>query len=158
MWWRRYAIGVIPTIACPANLSNLATSGQADILVVPQLLVRPGEVGSTELSWEVKVVMFGTVARYLVKPGHTQSFMSEMKSFEADPPAGWVYHTLFQSSKDPNEIWMSVVFEDEESYRKNAGSPDMDREYRKMLEQLQGEPEWHDGQVIHEAMRQSAKG
>jgi quinol monooxygenase YgiN len=102
--------------------------------------------------------MFGTIARYRVKPGHGEPFMNEMKSFEGDPPAGWVYHTVFQSAKDPNEIWMSVVFEDEESYRKNAGSPDMDRDYRKMLEHLQEEPEWHDGDVIHEAMREQAKG
>jgi hypothetical protein len=32
----------------------------------------------------------------------------------------------------------------------------MDREYRRMLEQLKGEPEWHGGYAIHEAMRQPA--
>jgi quinol monooxygenase YgiN len=101
--------------------------------------------------------MFGTIARYRLKPGHKDSFMNEMKSFESDPPAGWVYHTVFQSTKEPNDIWMSVVFESEEAYRKNADSPNMDREYRKMLEHLQGDPEWHDGHVIHEAMRQTAK-
>jgi quinol monooxygenase YgiN len=101
--------------------------------------------------------MFGTIARYRVKPGHSEQFMKKMGSFEDDPPAGWVYHTAFRSTKDPNEIWLSVVFESEESYRKNADSPDMDREYRKMLEHLQGEPEWHDGHVIHEAMRKATK-
>jgi len=101
--------------------------------------------------------MFGTVARYLLKAGHEKQFIDEMGSFEGDPPAGWMYHTIFRSTKDPNEIWLSVVFESEEAYRKNADSPDMDKEYRRMLEHLQGEPEWHDGNVIHEAMRQSAK-
>src|SRR6266550_498061 len=102
--------------------------------------------------------MFGTVARYLLKAGHEKQFIDEMGSFEGDPPAGWMYHTIFRSTKDPNEIWLSVVFESEEAYRKNADSPDMDREYRRMLEHLQGEPEWHDGHVIHEAMRESPKG
>ena len=51
---------------------------------------------------------------------------------------------------------MSVVFESEEAYKKNADSPEMNTEYRRMLEHLQGEPEWHDGHVIHEAMRKSA--
>ena len=101
--------------------------------------------------------MFGTIARYRLKPGHVDQFMKEMGSFENDPPEGWVYHTVFRSTKDPNEIWMSVVFESEDVYRKNADSPDMDREYRKMLEHLHEEPEWHDGEVIHEAMRQPAK-
>jgi quinol monooxygenase YgiN len=101
--------------------------------------------------------MFGTVAKYRLKAGHEQQFIKDMQSFENDPPAGWVYHTVFRSAKDPNEIWLSVVFENEEAYKKNADSPEMDREYRKMLEHLEGEPEWHDGHVIHEAMRQPAK-
>ncbi|HSS94970.1 MAG TPA: antibiotic biosynthesis monooxygenase [Candidatus Dormibacteraeota bacterium] len=105
----------------------------------------------------MNAVMFGTIGRYRVKPGHDQQFIKEMKSFETNPPAGWVYHTIFRSTEDPNEIWISVVFDDEEAYRKNADSPDTDREYRKMLEHLVGEPEWHDGHVIHEAMRQTAK-
>jgi hypothetical protein len=57
--------------------------------------------------------MFGTVARYLLKPGHEKQFMDEMGSFEEKPPEGWVYHTMFRSTKDPNELWLSVVFESE---------------------------------------------
>ncbi len=98
--------------------------------------------------------MFGTVARYRIKPGQSDAFMKEMANFESDPPKGWVYTTMFRSAGDENELWMSTVFESEEAYRENAGSPDMDREYRKMLEHLVAEPEWHDGHVIHEAMRQ----
>jgi quinol monooxygenase YgiN len=101
--------------------------------------------------------MFGTVARYRLKPGHEQQWISEMRAFEEDAPEGWVYHTIFRSVKDPNEVWISVVFESEDAYRKNASSPDMDKQYRKLLEHLQGEPEWHDGHVIHEAMRQTTK-
>jgi len=101
--------------------------------------------------------MFGTVARYQLKPGHSDAFIKEMSDFENDPPEGWRYHTIFRSAKDTNELWLSVVFDSEDAYRKNADSPDMDREYRKMLEHLVGEPEWHDGQVVHEAMRQPAQ-
>jgi quinol monooxygenase YgiN len=101
--------------------------------------------------------MFGTVARYRLKPGHEQQWITQMRAFEEDAPEGWVYHTIFRSTKDPNEVWISVVFESEDAYRKNASSPDMDKQYRKLLEHLQGEPEWHDGDVIHEAMRQTTK-
>jgi quinol monooxygenase YgiN len=97
--------------------------------------------------------MFGTIARYRLKPGHSETFMEEMSGFENDPPEGWVYHTVFRSTKDPNELWLSVVFESEDVYRKNANSPEMDADYKRMLEHLEGEPEWHDGDVIHEAMR-----
>jgi hypothetical protein len=96
---------------------------------------------------------FGTVAKYLVKSGHEEQFLQQMKAFEDSPPRGWIYTTVFRGASDPNEIWMSVVFESEDLYRQNASSSDMDREYRGMLEHLQEEPEWHDGHVVHEAMR-----
>jgi quinol monooxygenase YgiN len=101
--------------------------------------------------------MFGTVARYRVKPGQEKELLGVIRGFEEDPPAGWVYHTMFRSATDPNELWISVVFEDEDAYRKNASSPEMDKQYRKMMAHLQDEPEWHDGHVIHEGMRQTAK-
>src|ERR1044072_236818 len=122
--------------------------GEKEASRPPDIRIRGGGVNE---------MMFGTVAKYRLKPGHEKQFMDEMGSFEDNPPAGWVYHTVFRSSKDPNELWLSVVFESEEAYRKNAGSPQMDKEYRRMLDHLQGEPEWHDGHVIHEAMRQAAK-
>jgi quinol monooxygenase YgiN len=96
---------------------------------------------------------FGTVARYLVKSGHEEQLMEELKKFEESPPRGWIYTTVFRGASDPNEIWMSTVFESEDLYKQNASSPDMDREYRAMLQHLQAEPEWHDGHVVHEAMR-----
>lgn len=99
---------------------------------------------------------FGTIGRYRIKQGQKDQFMAEMKRMEDDPPEGWIYHTVFESTNDPNEIWISVVFENEDIYRKSAASPEMDRQYRKTLEHLQGEPEWHDGHVIHEAMRRQA--
>jgi heme-degrading monooxygenase HmoA len=96
---------------------------------------------------------YGTVAKYQVKPGRADQFMERMKGIEDDAPPGWIYTTVFRGVSDPNEIWMSVVFESEDLYKQNANSPEMDREYRSMLEDLQTEPEWHDGHVIHEAMR-----
>lgn len=98
---------------------------------------------------------YGTVARYRVKAGHEEQLLEQMKGFENAPPQGWIYTTLFRSTTDANDIWMSVVFESEELYKKNAESPEMGSQYSAMLEHLQSEPEWHDGHVIHEAMRKS---
>src|SRR5579859_3418159 len=96
--------------------------------------------------------MFGTIARYRLKPGHSDQFMKEMSGFEDNPPEGWVYHTVFRSTKDPNELWLSVVFENEDVYRKNANREKIHRYYQMMQDHL-GDPDWHDGHVIHEAMR-----
>jgi len=95
---------------------------------------------------------FGTIAKYKVKPGQADKFMSTMSGMEDNPPAGWNYATVFRSTNDPNEIWMTVVFESEEAYRKTADSPDTDKMYQENLQYLDGAPEWHDGHVIHESM------
>ena len=98
---------------------------------------------------------YGTIAKYKVKPGHEKHMTADMENFEQSPPEGWSHHTVLRSTTDPNEIWLCVVFDSEESYKRNADSPDMDKEYRRLLEHLEKEPEWHDGHVIHEAMRQA---
>ena len=56
-----------------------------------------------------------------------------------------------------NVYYLTVLFDSRESYRANAESPEQDVRYREMRALLESEPEWHDGQVIHEAMRQPAK-
>jgi len=97
---------------------------------------------------------FGTIARYKVKPGNSDRFVSAMGGIEQNPPAGWSSATVFRSTHDPDEIWMAVVFDSEEAYRSSANSPEMDRMYQENLQYLDGEPEWHDGHVIQEARRQ----
>ena len=99
---------------------------------------------------------YGTIAKYKVKPCNSETFIQEMEKIEMAPPAGWLYSTTFRSTTDPNEIWVSIVFESEEAYKKSANSPEMDKQYRATLDRLQGAPEWHDGHVIHEGMRKPA--
>lgn len=100
--------------------------------------------------------MFGTIARYRLKPGREAELLEDLKGFEANPAPGWMSSTVFRSTSDPNELWISVAFESEEAYRRNADSPESDRRFRAMVEKLEAEPEWHDGHVIHQAMRQPA--
>src|SRR5207245_10805116 len=100
--------------------------------------------------------MFGTIAKYTVKPGHEKQFIGDMEGFENSPPPGWIYHTIFRSTTNPNEIWTSAVFDSEDAYKKKADSPEMNTEYQPMLEHLHGEPERHDGDMHHDAMRKAA--
>ncbi len=97
---------------------------------------------------------FGTIAHYRVKPGHEDALMAEMKTFETSPPPGWIYTTVFRAAEGADELLMSTVFESEEAYRRNADSPAMGERFQAMRQHLAADPEWHDGHVIHEAMRQ----
>jgi heme-degrading monooxygenase HmoA len=95
--------------------------------------------------------MFGTIATMKVKPGQLDGFKSYMEKWERErgrETNGFKSVTVYQSVDDPNEVMMAVVFESKESYQANADSPEQDKEYREMLNYLDGEPRWRDGNII----------
>jgi heme-degrading monooxygenase HmoA len=102
---------------------------------------------------EVVVAKFGTVAKFSAKPGKEQDLLKVFAEIEFNPSPGFLYSSVFRSVDKPDEFWVSVVYESEEAYRKNASSPDSGQRYQRMIENLQGAPEWHDGHVIADAMR-----
>lgn len=44
---------------------------------------------------------------------------------------------------------MVVVFQDRESYFANANDPAQDEFFQRMMEMLDGEPVWHDGEIVY---------
>jgi quinol monooxygenase YgiN len=105
---------------------------------------------------EVEVVSFGTVAKFSAKPGKEQDLLKVFSEIEVNPSPGFLYSTAFRSVDKPREFWVSVVYESEDAYRKNASSPDSNQRYQRMVELLEGAPEWHDGHVTAEVMRKPA--
>jgi hypothetical protein len=57
---------------------------------------------------------------------------------------------VYRMDNDPNELYMAVVFEDKDSYMKNAGDPAQHERFLKMMEALESEPEWHDGEIVYQ--------
>jgi heme-degrading monooxygenase HmoA len=92
--------------------------------------------------------MYGTVAHMRVKPGALDK-LRELTSAQimAGVP-GYVSTTVYQMDSDPNELIMAVVFESKEAYLKNADSPEQNARYQDYIALLDGDPEWHDGEVI----------
>jgi len=94
--------------------------------------------------------MYGTVARMRVKPGMADRLQEMTRAEESRlADAGFVATHIYQMDRDPNEYYMAVIFESREAYVRNADSPDQDVSYRSMLEFLDGEPEWHDGEIVY---------
>jgi quinol monooxygenase YgiN len=92
--------------------------------------------------------MYGTVAKLRVKDGA----LDELKNWSPDgdeQDRGAVAIYAFQMDDDPNEVYTVAIFESKEAYFANADSPEQDARYRRMLKSLQGEPEWHDGEVVY---------
>jgi heme-degrading monooxygenase HmoA len=94
-----------------------------------------------------EAIMYGTVARMKVKPGALPALkkMSEEASSRAK---GFSGSFVYQMDKDPNEVYVVVLFNSKQEYVTNANSPEQDVAYEQMRLFLSAEPEWHDGEVI----------
>ena len=93
--------------------------------------------------------MYGTVARYHLKPGKEEELRAfEREIREANLP-GLVAEFTFRMDDDPSVYYEVVVFESREAYRALAESSEQDARYRKLVALMEGPPEWHDGVVVN---------
>ena len=92
--------------------------------------------------------MYGTIAKMKVKPGAIEA-MGKWAPEQEVEDRGAVAVYAFQMDGDSDEVYTVAIFESKEAYFENANSPEQDARYRKMLEWLEGEPEWHDGQIVY---------
>ena len=96
--------------------------------------------------------MYGTVANLRVKAGQEDELRGWMERWDREraprikgPVATYVY----RMDNDPQNLILAVVFESKESYVANAEDPEQDKWYQQMVQHLEAEPEWHDGEVIY---------
>ena len=92
--------------------------------------------------------MYGTIARFRIKPGVKDEFVRAMDGFGGDFIPGWQADYYFQMDKDPDEFFLVAVFQDRETYQANADSPDQHERYLKFRSFLVADPEWHDGFIV----------
>jgi len=91
--------------------------------------------------------MYGTIAKLKVKQGMEEAAMQDMdREITADDFVG---NFVYRMDDDPNEFYLVVMFESKASYHANAERPETNADYERMLAYLDGEPEWHDGEIIH---------
>ena len=89
--------------------------------------------------------MYGTVSRLKAKPGMEE----QLKSWEMDPvPPGFVAAYAYQMDTDPEEFYIAVIFESREAYVANAESLEQNARFLEMMQLLDAEPEWHDGEIF----------
>jgi heme-degrading monooxygenase HmoA len=93
--------------------------------------------------------MYGTIARYRTKPGTEQKILQIEADLRAADPPGFLFECILRTDAHPDECFEVVVFDSKEAYFALANSPEQDARYRRLLELLEGEPEWHDGEIIY---------
>jgi quinol monooxygenase YgiN len=93
--------------------------------------------------------MYGTVARMKVKAGKMDELVKTMAVPGERQPKGYLGQVVYQMDSNPNEVMLAVFFQDKESYHANANDPEMHKEYEQYRALLDADPEWNDGEVIH---------
>ena len=92
--------------------------------------------------------MYGTVARMRLKAGAEAALRAMTAGYRENPVPGQVATYAYRMDADPQEYYLAVVFASKEAYRANAQSPEQHARFEQMLALLEGEPEWHDGEII----------
>lgn len=93
--------------------------------------------------------MYGTVARMRVKPGMEDRFDQITRDIGVGRVPGQVAVMVYQLDRDSNEFILTVVFESREAYFANADSPEQHERFMKIMQVLDGEPEWNDGEIVY---------
>jgi quinol monooxygenase YgiN len=89
--------------------------------------------------------MYGTIMRAQTKPGQRDAFVDMMKQRGTpDRNPGFLSAEIGTVDKDPNGVVAVIHFRDRASYQANAQRPEVDSEYRAMLEYLSEPPQWTD--------------
>lgn len=90
--------------------------------------------------------MYGTVARTRVKPENREKLGEAMARQTSAAVPGYVAgYVLFENDSDT--AWLFAVFEDRESYDRNADDPAQHERYVLYRALMEDEPEWHDGEI-----------
>jgi quinol monooxygenase YgiN len=92
--------------------------------------------------------VYGTIARLHVKPGVAEQFFTFLRESNVERDPGLVAEYIYQMDDDPDVYYLTVVFESKAAYVANAQRPETDARYRRALEYLVSEPEWHDGEIV----------
>lgn len=94
--------------------------------------------------------MYGTIARIRLIPGKEAELSGLLREFDGSKVPGAISEYLYRTDGDANEYYLVVVFADKAQYTANADSPEQDASYQKLRALLETDPEWHDGEIVHQ--------
>ena len=89
--------------------------------------------------------MYGTIFNLAVKQGHENEFLKLMEAEES--PEGMV--AWFVMKPDEKKDWIGIaIFENKEAHLANANSSKQNESFLKMMNHLESEPTWTDGNYV----------
>ncbi len=92
--------------------------------------------------------MYGTVARWQVKEGKEKELEQLAEEMIREKLPGSRSVLLYRADANPREYWVASSWDSKEAYTSNSSTPEQDQRFRQLRELMDGEPEWHDGEII----------
>jgi hypothetical protein len=90
--------------------------------------------------------MYGTVARTRVKPENREALRKVTSHQRYQEVPGFVSsYVLFENDSDV--AWLFAIFQDRETYERNADDPAQNERYLEYRALMEEDPEWHDGTI-----------
>jgi heme-degrading monooxygenase HmoA len=89
--------------------------------------------------------MFGTVGRAHINPENKEKFVEVLRSQPTDVPGFRSAYVMFPQNRE-GEVILVAMFEDADTYWKNADDPAQHQRYLEYRAVLEDEPEWSDGE------------
>ena len=94
--------------------------------------------------------MYGTVGRAHIKPENRAKFIEVLRrQSTSDAPGFRDAYLMFPDNRE-NEVLIVAMFDDSDSYRRNANDPAQHQRYLEYRAMLEDDPEWSDGEWIRE--------
>lgn len=91
--------------------------------------------------------MYGTIFNLDVKDGHKESLLNIMQQNDR-VPEGMVAWFLMNPSDEGKDLIGVAVFKNKESHLANAENSDQHDYFVEMMEHLNSEPTWTDGEYV----------
>lgn len=91
--------------------------------------------------------MYGTIAKMRVQAGKQAELEKVFKQGASETP-GFRFAYVYQMDDDPQDLMLVVAFDGKDTYHSNAQSSRQHQEYLAYRELLEGDPEWHDGEIV----------
>ena len=91
--------------------------------------------------------MYGTVFSLNVKEGHKEKLIEVMEANDRTPD-GMVAWFLMNPDDTGKDLIGVAVFENKDAHLANANNPDQHEYFVAMMEHLNSEPTWTDGEFV----------
>jgi quinol monooxygenase YgiN len=91
--------------------------------------------------------VYGTVSKTQVKEGNREKLRALMQDQMASRAVSGFITSYVLYENNSETAWLFVLFEDKESYDRNADDPAMDANYQAYRALMEADPEWHDGAI-----------